>query len=62
VWNILKQRIKRREWRTLAELKQMMLNEWEKITMNEIRARISEMPGQCKMSIENEGEAIKGKW
>jgi hypothetical protein len=63
VWNILKQRIKRRQWRTLAELKQMMLNEWDKITMNQIRNRIADMPRRCKILTENDGEAIKGgKW
>jgi hypothetical protein len=62
VWNILKQRVKRRQWKTLAELKQIMLNEWNKIIMNEIRTRISEMPERCKMLIENEDAAIKNKW
>jgi hypothetical protein len=62
-WNILKQRIKRRRWEIIAELKQIMLNEWDKIIMNEIRDRISDMSRRCRILTENESEAIKkGKW
>jgi transposase len=61
-WNMLKQRVKRRQLRTLAKLKQVMLDEWDKIIMNEIRSRISEMPRRCKILTENGGAAIKGKW
>jgi hypothetical protein len=61
-WNMLKQRVKRRQWRTLTELKQVMLNEWDKIIMNEIKSRISEMFRRCKILTENEDAAIKSKW
>ncbi len=62
-WNMLKQRIKRRRWETIAELKQVMLDEWDKIIMNEIRDRISDMPRRCRILTENGGAAIKGgKW
>jgi hypothetical protein len=61
-WNMLKQRVKRRQWRTLAELKQVMLNKWDKIIMNEIKNRINEMSRRCKILTENEDAAIKNKW
>jgi hypothetical protein len=59
-WNILKQRIKRRRWEIIAELKQVMLDEWDKIIMDEIRDRISDMSRRCRILTENGGEAIKG--
>jgi hypothetical protein len=63
IWNMLKQRVKRRSFRIIAELKQMLLNEWDKITMKEIRDRISEMSRRCKILTENEDETIKSsRW
>ncbi len=63
VWNILTQRVKRRQWRIVSELKQMILNEWNKIIMNKIRNRINEMSQRCKILIENENEVIKSdRW
>jgi hypothetical protein len=59
VWNILKQRARRRQWRTVAELKKVLLDEWDKITMKEIRDRISEMPERCSKLIETGEKAIK---
>ncbi len=38
----------------VAELKLIILNEWDKITMDEIKARISEMPKGCMKLIQNE--------
>jgi DDE superfamily endonuclease len=40
IWGILKQRIRRRSWDNLNQLKEVFQNEWSKITMEEIRARI----------------------
>jgi hypothetical protein len=63
VWNMLKQRARRRQWRTVAKLKKMLLNEWDNITMKEIRSRISEMPERCSKLIETGGKAIKSaRW
>ncbi len=63
IWNILKMRVKRRQYNTVAELKQVLLDEWDKITMKEIRDRISEMPQRCQILTANGGEAIKsGRW
>lgn len=60
VWNILKQRILRREWDgTLEHLKQLLLEEWAKIEQREIQARIKDMPRRCKLLIKTGGMAIK---
>ena len=64
-WNILKQRDKRRQFRTVAELKEVLLDEWNKITMDEIRARISDMPRRCRILADenHDGGIIKlGQW
>ena len=63
IWNILKQRVRKRygDWRTVDELKQVILEEWDKITLDEIRARIAEIPMRCKMLVANGGERIKSK-
>lgn len=59
IWNILKQRVRRREWRTLEELKQILYDEWAKITIDEIRKRIDEMPIRCAELVKTGGEPIK---
>jgi hypothetical protein len=43
-WNIIKQRIRYKVWHNIEELKQALQEEWDKVTMQEIRARIAEMP------------------
>jgi hypothetical protein len=63
VWNILKQRARRRQWRTVAKLKKVLLNEWDNISMKEIRSRISEMPERCSKLIETDEKVIKSaRW
>ena len=59
VWNILKQRVRRRRCSNVRELKRVILDEWDKISIDEIRARIKEMPARCKRLIATEGKAIK---
>jgi hypothetical protein len=59
VWNILKQRVRRRRWQNLDELKKVLQDEWSKITMQEVRARILEMPKRCKTLVETGGAPIK---
>jgi DDE superfamily endonuclease len=58
-WNILKQRVRRRVWNTLDELKDILQEEWSKITMEEVRTRISDMIGRCETLTRNGGETIK---
>ena len=59
VWNILKQRARRRTWRSIEELKEVLQDEWSKITIKEIRARISDMPRRCKLLVKTGGGPIK---
>jgi len=59
-WNILKQRVRKRVWRTIEELKAILQEEWGKITIEEIRARISDMPNRCKLLVTTGGKPIKG--
>ena len=61
VWNILKQRIRRRRWTTLDKLKEVLQDEWSKITMQEVRARIAEMPRRCQLFVETGGKPIKSE-
>ena len=50
-WNILKQRVRNRVYQTLGELKSILQEEWSRITLEEIRARISEMPQRYKQLV-----------
>ena len=58
-WNILKQRVRQRVWRSQAELREVVQDEWSKITMQEVRARIAEMPERCKILASNSGKPVK---
>jgi hypothetical protein len=59
IWNILKQRVRRRIWHSDEELKEVLQDEWSKITMQEVRKRISDMPNRCKSLVESGGKPIK---
>jgi len=59
-WNILKQRVRRREWESLEELKGIVQEEWSRIEMSEIRRRIEDMPRRCRKLVKHSGKAIKG--
>jgi uncharacterized protein Yka (UPF0111/DUF47 family) len=56
MWNILKQRMRKRRYRNVTKLKRVILKEWDKITMNEIRARIEEISDRCKKIAKNENQ------
>ena len=58
-WNILKQRVRKRVWRSMEELKAILQEEWRRITMDEVRARISEMPDRCNSLVKTGGKSIK---
>jgi hypothetical protein len=58
-WNILKIRVRKRLWHSLEEYKEVIQDEWSKITMTEVRARIAEMPDRCKRVVESRGAPIK---
>ena len=59
IWNIIKQRLRRRVFYTDEEVKTALQEEWDKITLKEIRERICTMPERCKRLTENGGKAIK---
>jgi hypothetical protein len=59
IWNIIKQRLRRRVFYTDAEVKEALQEEWDRITQDEIRKRIATMPGRCKRLINNGGGPIK---
>jgi hypothetical protein len=58
-WNILKNRVRKRLWNSLEEYKEVIQDEWSKITTAEVHARIAEMPDRCKRVIESRGALIK---
>jgi hypothetical protein len=60
-WNILKQRVRQRyfDWHTVCEFKTVVLEEWDKITMKQIRARIAELPIRYKAIIASNGFPYK---
>ncbi len=63
IWNIIKQRLRRRIFDTEEEMKEALQAEWDKITMDEIRHRIADMPRRCVELIRCGGKPIKGnKW
>ena len=59
IWAILKQRIRRRKWDNLDGLKKVLQDEWSKITMEEVRGRIAEMPSRCRALANSDGKAIR---
>ena len=63
VWNILKQRVRKRKWYNKDDLKRVILEEWKDISQKEIQAKIDEMPERCVWLVNNSGKGIKsGLW
>lgn len=59
VWNILEQRTRRRVYNSILELKEVLQEEWSKITLAEIRTRIQDMPIRCRQLVETGGDPIR---
>jgi hypothetical protein len=59
IWNIIKQRLHRRIFYSEEEIKEALQEEWSKVTIAEVRKRITQMPGRCKRLIRNGGKPIK---
>lgn len=59
VWNILKGRIKKRTWNTPEEYKRVIEEEYSKITLAEVRARILEMPSRMEQLLKHPDKSIK---
>jgi transposase len=62
-WNILKQRIRKRyfDWHTVDEFRKVVLEEWDRITIKEIRARITELRIRYKAVIASNGFPYNSK-
>jgi hypothetical protein len=63
IWAIIKQRLRRRIFDSEEEMKEALQEEWDRITMEEIRHRIADMPRRCAELVRSEGGPIRGnKW
>ncbi|KAF2836094.1 hypothetical protein M501DRAFT_940693, partial [Patellaria atrata CBS 101060] len=63
VWLILQERVGKRDWNNTMELKRVIQEEWSKITIEEIRERITQMPWRCRILVKSGGGPIRGaKW
>jgi transposase len=60
-WNIMKGRLAGRRWSTVAQFKADIQAEWDKISIEEIRDRIREMPKRCKLVQEKPQVRIKSE-
>ena len=63
IWNIIKQRLRRRIFDSEQEMKDALQEEWDKITIEEIQDRIADMPRRCAELVRCSGKPIRGnKW
>jgi hypothetical protein len=63
IWAILKQRLRQRVFDSEEEMKEAIQEEWDKITLEEIRDRIADMPRRCAELQRSGGKPIRGnKW
>ncbi len=63
IWAIIKQRIRRYYFDSEEDIKEALQEEWDKITMDKIRFRITNMPRRCAQLVKYGGKAIRGnKW
>jgi hypothetical protein len=51
--------VKKREWHTKEDYKRIVQEEYSKITLEEVRARILEMPGRLNLLAEHPEKIIK---
>ena len=59
IWNIIKQRLRQRIFYSEEEIKEALQEEWSKVTMTEVRKRITQMPTRYRRLIRNNGRPIK---
>jgi hypothetical protein len=63
IWAIIKQRLRRRIFDSEEEMKEALQEEWDRITIEEIRHRIADMPRRCAELVRSKGGPIRGnKW
>jgi hypothetical protein len=58
VWRLLKYRIGKRFLKTINELRQYLIEEWDKLTLEDYLKYVEEMPRRCKAVLET-NEAIQ---
>jgi transposase len=51
IWNIIKQRLRGHTWPNRQAFKDAIYAEWRRVTIDQIRRRISEMPYRCKLMV-----------
>lgn len=56
VWRVLKQRLKQRRYKNLADLKDAMIQEWDKISQKLINRYIDSMPRRIFNMMCNSGQ------
>jgi hypothetical protein len=59
VWRLLKYRIGKRFPKTIDELRQYLIEEWDRLTIDDYIKYIEEMPNRCKAVIDNNGGHTK---
>jgi transposase len=59
IWQIIKQRIRGRTWEIVEDFKLDIQAEWRRITLKQVRKRISEMPRRCSRVVELQGKGIQ---
>jgi transposase len=59
VWRILKYRIGKRLPRNLTELRQYLIEEWDRLSLEDYDKYIKEMPQRCDAVIQAEGGHTK---
>lgn len=63
IWSIIKQRLRRRLFDSEEDMKIAIQEEWDKITIEQIRDRIASMPKRCAIVAKSGGKPIRGnKW
>jgi hypothetical protein len=60
-WDIVEPRVRKRTWRRLPELREIIQDEWSKVTMSAIQKRIDEMPSRCHKLVNSHGGAFKSR-
>jgi hypothetical protein len=61
IWMIIKKRLRGGRWHTVAEFKAAIKREWHRITLTQIRRRISEMQARCKHMYNSNGDRYRSK-
>lgn len=59
IWNMLKQRVRKRTWSTHAEGEAVIQAEWAAIDQSEVQKRINEMSERCRKLATGDGGPIR---